>query len=162
MFAAVLIVAWLVGSGPATAASVLGAAALVYLRDPGPWRLNGPDALWMAEFLVSVVTMVWLTTWVRRLEDERAVLLAREREARAQAEAANAAKDEFLAVVGHEMKTPLMAILTWARVIQRDDSQPVDRQRAAETIDRTAGSGPSSSTTCSTSRRRSPGSSRSR
>jgi len=139
LFAAVLIAAWLAGSGPATAASVLGAAALVYLRDPaGPWHLNGSEALWMAEFLISAVTMAWLTTWVRRLEDERAVLLAREREARAQAEAANAAKDEFLAVVCHELKTPLMAILTWVRLIRRDDLPPADRRRAAETIDRSA------------------------
>jgi len=135
LFAAVLVVAWVAGLGPATAASVLGAAALVYLREPaGPLHLNGPDALWMAEFLASVVTMAWLTTWVRRLEDERAVLLAREREARTQAEGANAAKDEFLAIVSHEMKTPLTAILAWIEVIRRDDAQPADRRRAAETI----------------------------
>jgi signal transduction histidine kinase len=139
LFAAVLVVAWVAGLGPATTSSVLGAAALLYLREPaGSWYVNGHDALWMAEFLASVLTMAWLTTRVRRLEDERAVLLAREREARAHAETANAAKDEFLAIVSHEMKTPLTAILTWMRVIGRDDAHPEDRRRAVETIDRNA------------------------
>jgi signal transduction histidine kinase len=92
----------------------------------------------MAEFLASVVTMAWLTTWVRRLEDERAFVLASEREARAQAEAANAAKDEFLAIVSHEMKTPLTAMLTWIEVMRRDDAPSADRRRVAETIARNA------------------------
>jgi PAS domain S-box-containing protein len=46
-----------------------------------------------------------------RLERERIDLLERERKARAEAESANHAKDRFLAVLGHELRTPLAPIL---------------------------------------------------
>ena len=46
----------------------------------------------------------------RRREDEGSGLLAREREARAAAEAASASKDEFLTRLGHELRHPLAAI----------------------------------------------------
>ena len=44
-------------------------------------------------------------------EEERSRLLAREREARAEAEAANEAKDRFLATLSHELRTPLTPVL---------------------------------------------------
>jgi signal transduction histidine kinase/ActR/RegA family two-component response regulator len=43
--------------------------------------------------------------------------LALERRARMAAEAANHAKDEFLSVVSHELRSPLNAILGWTRIL---------------------------------------------
>jgi PAS domain S-box-containing protein len=54
----------------------------------------------------------------RRMEEERIDLLAREHNARVQAERASHSKDEFLAIVSHELRTPLTAILGWASMLQ--------------------------------------------
>jgi CheY-like chemotaxis protein/nitrogen-specific signal transduction histidine kinase len=48
---------------------------------------------------------------------EQVVARQRESELRRAAEAANKAKDEFLATVSHELRNPLGAILGWARVL---------------------------------------------
>lgn len=48
----------------------------------------------------------------RRAVEANALLRQREQELRAQAEAANQAKDEFLAMLGHELRNPLSPILT--------------------------------------------------
>jgi PAS domain S-box-containing protein len=50
--------------------------------------------------------------------------LAREQIARAAAEAANRSKDEFLAMVSHELRSPLNAILGYTRMLR---SGPADR-----------------------------------
>jgi signal transduction histidine kinase/ActR/RegA family two-component response regulator len=56
----------------------------------------------------------------RRAEDAREALLASEQEARAAAEDANRMKDEFLAMLGHELRNPLAAISSAVQVLKRD------------------------------------------
>lgn len=60
----------------------------------------------------------------KRLEAERNALIESERLQRLAAEAANGAKDNFIAAVSHELRTPLTAILAWADLIEHapDDS----------------------------------------
>ena len=70
--------------------------------------------------------------------DERVRLLASEKSARSEAERSNSAKDEFLAIVSHELRNPLNAMLGWTRLL-RAGSIPAERQaRALETIERNA------------------------
>ena len=66
----------------------------------------------------------------RALED----VCAREREARAHADAANSSKDQFLATLAHELRQPLSAIVPALEVRKRSLSAE-RRQRAAEIID---------------------------
>ena len=67
----------------------------------------------------------------RAIEDERrAGLLARERSARADAENATLARDQFLAIVSHELRSPLNGIQSWAHVLEnqlREAEPPIQR-----------------------------------
>lgn len=69
------------------------------------------------------------------LEAERASLLQSERVARTEAEQANRVKDEFLAVLSHELRNPLNAIVGWAHLLSREK---VDTMKAARIIEHNA------------------------
>ena len=71
-------------------------------------------------------------------EDERNQLLEREQQARAQAETANRIKDEFLAVLSHELRSPLNPILGWTKLLRSRKFDQKTAERALEIIDRNA------------------------
>ena len=56
---------------------------------------------------------------------------------REQAEVASRMKDEFLATLSHELRTPMTPILGWAQILRRSAQQPQILQ-AAEVIERNA------------------------
>jgi signal transduction histidine kinase len=70
----------------------------------------------------------------RALVAERQTLLESERAARALAERRNALKDEFLAIVSHELRSPLTAIAGWAHILRHGASQE-DSDKALEVIE---------------------------
>jgi len=63
----------------------------------------------------------------KRLQREREGLLFRERVARAQAEAANRAKDEFLAMLAHELRNPVGVIVNALAVLDASRSDAAER-----------------------------------
>ena len=75
---------------------------------------------------------------VRDITD-RIQVLQRERAARAEAEAANRAKDDFLSILSHGLRTPLTAMLGWARVLRRGALDASKTDDALETIERNTG-----------------------
>src|SRR5262249_1469773 len=77
-------------------------------------------------------------TWRKRAEEERERLLARERDARSEAEEANRLKDQFLATISHELRSPLNAILGWSRLLRDPNMREEQLERALETIERNA------------------------
>lgn len=74
----------------------------------------------------------------KQVEQEREQLLARERATREQAEAANRIKDEFLAIVSHELRSPLNPIVGWAKLLRTRQLDEQKTQHALEVIERNA------------------------
>ncbi|MEW6497785.1 MAG: ATP-binding protein, partial [Cyanobacteriota bacterium] len=64
--------------------------------------------------------------------------LIREQAARAEAEQASQMKDEFLAMISHELQSPLVAILGWTRLLRANPPNPAMLMKSLETIERNA------------------------
>ncbi|MGP1383131.1 MAG: PAS domain S-box protein [Thainema sp.] len=71
-------------------------------------------------------------------EAKREKLLQLEQAARTEAERANRIKDEFLAVLSHELRSPLNPILGWARLLQMRRFDEAKTAEALATIERNA------------------------
>src|SRR5439155_26173029 len=64
--------------------------------------------------------------------------LACERDARSLAEDANRRKDEFLAILSHDLRSPLNAVLTWIEVLRSEAVDAKTREQALASIERIA------------------------
>lgn len=107
---------------------------------PGIWRW------WRVSFypvragekLIGVGGICTEITRAKQAEDERSRLLAREREARREAERVSLLKDEFLATVSHELRNPLNAIVGWAHMLESGRLDKNEQHKAVGSIARNA------------------------
>ena len=74
----------------------------------------------------------------KQLEQERENLLLEAEKAREEAEMANRSKDKFLAIVSHELRSPLTTILGWSNLLRTRSLDTATIENALETIERNA------------------------
>ncbi|MBN3885337.1 MAG: PAS domain-containing protein [Nostoc sp.] len=113
------------------------------------YRILHPDGIrWLASKgqifynaagnAVRMVGNVQDITDRKQAEIERDRLLKLEQAARAEAERANRIKDEFLAVLSHELRSPLNPILGWTKLLQTRKFSETKTAEALATIERNA------------------------
>jgi PAS domain S-box-containing protein len=74
----------------------------------------------------------------KRTDEDRERIMAREKAARRTAEEANRLKDDFLAMVSHELRNPLNSIVGWAGLLRSDKLDERTIARAVDAILRSA------------------------
>jgi PAS domain S-box-containing protein len=107
---------------------------LIQLSDKYEGEFTAADE----SILVQLAQMASVAVENARLyEAERQARSAAEA-SREEAEAANRIKDEFLAVLSHELRSPLNPILGWSRLLQGGKLDATKTAHALETIERNA------------------------
>ncbi len=90
------------------------------------------------ELMQTNTTLQQEITERKRIEQERTKLLVQEQAARTEAEQANRIKDEFLAVLSHELRTPMNPILGWSKLLLSGKLDSAKSREAVVTIERNA------------------------
>jgi PAS domain S-box-containing protein len=88
--------------------------------------------------IVGVVIVFHDVSRRRQAEREREQLLKSEQAARAEAETASRLKDDFLATVSHELRSPLSAILGWSAMLNKGKLEEATVRNALGIIERNA------------------------
>ena len=86
--------------------------------------------------ITGAINCFYDITGRKNLEREREILLANEQASRMEAEEANRSKDEFLATLSHEVRTPLNAMLGWATILRNKRCTEQEVREGAEVIER--------------------------
>src|SRR5262245_60132962 len=124
---------------PATASVAVLQVSATHVREEDTVRAleGGADASLTEPIEPAVlVATVRALLRARLAEDALRDALAREQTTRVAAEAANRTKDEFLATLSHELRSPLNVIITWVTLLRSGRVDDAAKIRAFEAIER--------------------------
>lgn len=138
--AAVAVAAWRGSVYPSLLAVFLSALALDYFFNLPLYffELSAENLGSAIVFLSAALLISYIDAARKQASAEREHLLIRESEARRAAEEANRAKDTFLAMVTHELRSPLNAILGWTQMLKKDTLDAEQTKQALSVIERNA------------------------
>ncbi|MBL8671078.1 MAG: hypothetical protein JNK11_10545 [Alphaproteobacteria bacterium] len=112
------------------AAAILQQGPITDILAPGPYR-SAALLFWIVGVIATTLGFVAMTVQRALAELDRA---------RRAAEEANRAKSRFIASMNHELRTPLHAVLGFARLLADDEQEPLS-QRQRQYIDYISGGG---------------------
>lgn len=132
---AVMASAWFAGTGPALAATVVGAVAGAI---DGPSSMDNVRATQahLALFVVQGLLLTALVSELRRARRDAEHEASVAQEARRDSEAAGRMKDEFLATISHELRTPLNSVLGWLHLLRTGKLDSATSSRGFESVER--------------------------
>ena len=133
----VVLTAWLAGTGPAIAALILGiAAAATYIIPPENTILITDVSALISLFIYGLVGMV--TIWMFEINSRQHELtrgqLRQIRKLTSELKQTARHKDEFLALLAHELRNPLAPIRSGLMLLQQEDIDERERSRVVKTI----------------------------
>lgn len=101
-------------------------------------QISAKKIQWIGSESEAILVALEDITERKRIETELSQLLVREKEARADAENGNQAKDLFLATLSHELRAPLTSILSWAQLLNMGKLDAEKSKEATMIIERSA------------------------
>jgi signal transduction histidine kinase len=136
---AVAITALYGGVGPGVVATALSTSfgSQFFLLSAGEPVIEKWDRVMLFAVVGAVITTS--SALLRQSRRQLAASLWREQKARAMAEAADHTKDDFLALISHELRTPMDVILGWIAALRQDRLSPAAAEHAIDAIERNAG-----------------------
>lgn len=136
--AAIAVTAWLGGKYPSLFATFLAVVIIEYFFHPSfdMFALGVENTVNAVVFILVALLISYIDAARKSAFAERERLLTSERSARAEAENANRAKDTFLAMVTHELRLPLNAILGWTRIMQNGRLDSAQTAHALDVVER--------------------------
>jgi signal transduction histidine kinase len=138
--ASIAVTAWLAGLGPSIVNILLSTFLIDYFFIP-PTRgleLTIDNIVRAIVFVIVALVIYAIDSARKRAIDHSERLLILEREARKEAEQANRSKDEFIAMVAHELRTPLGVILGWSHMLLKNSTDGEKLESGLKAIERNA------------------------